>query len=71
MHKKYILSFGFAAAVLVASLLMINTSQKQNEKPTCCKKTQQCSGEMKSEAPAESTPENLSHQFISLPVLSH
>jgi hypothetical protein len=75
MQKKYLISFGFIAALLVASLLTMNTSSPapQKEKQTCCKKTiQQCSDDdIKMDAPAGTTLENLSHQFIAIPGFSY
>jgi hypothetical protein len=70
MQKKYLISFGFIAAVLITSLLVINTPAPQKENITCCKKeVKECTPvEIKCDAtPVETSLENLSHQFISLP----
>ncbi|MCY7309227.1 MAG: hypothetical protein LH619_00485 [Chitinophagaceae bacterium] len=69
MQKKYLISFGFLAAVLITSLLLLNTPAPPKANTTCCKKAEkECSPEeIKCEAPAETSLENLSHQFISLP----
>jgi len=69
MQKKYLISFGFLAAVLITSLLVLNTPTPQKENTACCKKElKECAPvEIKCEAPAETSLENLSHQFISLP----
>jgi hypothetical protein len=69
MQKKYLISFGFLAAVLIASLLVINSPAPPKANTTCCKKeVKECTPvEIKCDAPAETSLENLSHQFISLP----
>ncbi|MDZ4806999.1 MAG: hypothetical protein SGI96_01875 [Bacteroidota bacterium] len=69
MQKKYLISFGFLAAVLITSLLVLNTPAPPKANTTCCKKAvKECSPvEIKCEPPAETSLENLSHQFISLP----
>jgi hypothetical protein len=72
MQTKKWISIGFIAAILIASLLMLNTSNTQKEKATCCKKSEkECPGNIKTEAPAETTLENLSHQFISFQAFMH
>ena len=69
MQKKYRISLGVIAVVLIANMLLLNTSAPQKEKATCCKKAaQECPDSKKAETPAEITLEQLSHQFISLPV---
>ena len=71
MQTKNWISLGLITAVLIASLLILNASTPKEQKATCCKKTtKECSGDIKSEAPAGTTLENLSHQFISFPVFS-
>lgn len=72
MQTKNWISFGFIGAILIGSLLILNASTPQKEKATCCKKvSKECPASLKNETPAESTLENLSHQFISLPVISY
>ena len=69
MQKKYLISFGFVAAVLITSLLVLNTPAQSKANTTCCKKeVKDCTPvEMKCDTPAETSLENLSHQFISFP----
>jgi hypothetical protein len=70
MQKKNWISVGFIAAILTASLLMLSASTPQKEKATCCKKVStECPLKLKREASREATLENLSHQFISLPII--
>ena len=70
MQKKYWISFGFLTVLLLAILLSLNAftpkkEQIQQPKPTCCKKvSKECT-----EAPGQTTLENLSHQFITVPAL--
>jgi hypothetical protein len=72
MQTKKWISFSFIAAILIASLMVLNASTPQKEKATCCKKeSKKCPGNIKTDAPAETTLENLSHQFISFPVFMH
>jgi len=62
------LSFGFIAATLIASLIMLNGSTPKKEKATCCIKTsKECTGEIESVPPPKTTLENLSHHFIMIP----
>ena len=69
MLKKNWISFSLIVAILIASLLVLNASTLQKGKTTCCKKTsKECPVNIKSEVPGGTTLENLSHQFISLPV---
>jgi hypothetical protein len=68
MQKKYWISLGIIAVALIASLLLSNTPAPKKEKATCCQKAEkECSGN-KTEAPAETTLEPFSHQFISFPI---
>ena len=73
MQAKNWISVGFIAAILIASVLVLNASTPKVEKAvTCCKKTsKECPVDTKPEAPAKTGLENLSHQFISLPVFLH
>ncbi len=72
MQTKKWISVGFLAAILLAGILMLSASTPKAEKATCCKKDpKECSGDKKLGIPAETTLENLSHQFISLPVFLH
>ena len=68
MQKKHLISLGLLSGILIASLLAFNTPS-QHASAACCKKSEkQCPLEIKSKAPAETSMENLSLQFISLPV---
>ena len=70
MQTKNWISFGFIVAILLGSLLLLNASTPQKEEATCCKKvSKECPASQKNEAAAEPTHENLSHQFIALPVI--
>ncbi|MEO7984876.1 MAG: hypothetical protein ABI688_12420 [Bacteroidota bacterium] len=70
MQKKNWISVGFIAAILTASILMLNASAPQKEQATCCKKVSTpCPMKLKKETPGEATLENLSRQFISLPMI--
>ena len=72
MQTKKLISLGFIAVILIAGLLVLNASAPQKEKATCCKKvSKEYPNKLKKEAPASATLENLSHQFISLPVSSY
>lgn len=70
MQTKNWISFGFIIAIILGSLLLLNASTPQKEKTTCSKKVaNECRANLKNEATAEPTHENLSHQFIALPVI--
>jgi hypothetical protein len=70
MQKKNWISVGFIAVILTASILMLNAAAPQKEQATCCKKVStECPLKLKKEAPREATLENLSRQFISLPII--
>jgi hypothetical protein len=72
MQTKKSISAGFIAAILIASILMLSASTPNAEKATCCKKDlKECSGDKKTGVPAETTLENLSHQFIAFPDILH
>ncbi len=69
MQKKYWISLCLITVGLIASLLLSNTAAPQKEKPTCCKKAEkECPDNTKPDAPAETSLEPFSHQFISFPV---
>lgn len=72
MQKKYMMSLGFIAALLVASAFLLTGPTPQTvkkEEPTCCKKNSKCPSESKAENPANL--ETLSNQFIAIPVSFH
>jgi hypothetical protein len=72
MQTKKWISIGFITAILIASLLILNTPKTQKEKATCCKKAEkECLDNIKTDASGETTLENLSHQFISFPAFMH
>jgi hypothetical protein len=72
MQTKKWISVSFVAAILLAGILMLSASTPKAEKSTCCKKDlKECSGDKKSGIPAETTLENLSHQFIALTGILH
>lgn len=73
MQAKNWISVGFIAAILIASILILNASTPKIEKTvTCSKKTEkECAVDNKNEGPAKTSLENLSHQFIFLPVFLH
>ncbi len=71
MQKKNWISVGLIAIVLIASLLILNASTPKSKKstPTCCKKvSKECPSGIKNGSQGETTLENLSNQFIALPV---
>ena len=68
MQKKYRISLAIITAALIASVLLFGNTSAEQKKTTCCKKTnKECSVENRVESPAETTLEQLSHQFIVLP----
>ena len=73
MQKKAILSLMLVTAVLVAAFLLFNSAApaEKKEEPTCCKeKTEECV-ENKTNSSGEMIIDNLSRQFISIPVFSN
>ena len=70
MQTKNWISFGFIVAILLGSLLLLNATTPKKEKDTSCKVvSKKCPSGLKNEATSEPTHENLSHQFIALPVI--
>lgn len=71
MQTKYWLVPGIIAAILVASLLALSSPKTPapSEKPVCCKKVQtKCTPSPREANSDETTLDNLSTQFISLPL---
>ena len=74
MQKKFWITPGIIAAILVASLLALSNPKtaKSEQKPTCCKKTiNKCSPKEEKSSPGQTTLDNLSSQFILVPFLSY
>jgi hypothetical protein len=71
MQKKYWIIPGIITTTLVASLFALSSPKTAvtESKPTCCKKIiKECPVKMKESQPEQSSLDNLSNQFISLPV---
>lgn len=72
MQKKYWIIPGIIATALVVSLLALSTPKatvNRESKPTCCKKVvRECPIKGENSATEESSLDNLSNQFISLPI---
>ena len=71
MQKKYWIMPVIVTVTLVVSLFALSTPNTtiSQQKPTCCKKIGgECPSKMKKLAPEQSSLENLSNQFISLPL---
>jgi hypothetical protein len=71
MQRKNWVSFGFIAALLVASVLILNASTPKKAEPVCCKTDLKKCSETETRTPKETPVENLSHQFIALPGIFH
>lgn len=70
MLKKYISGI-FILALLAAAGILIAGRKAKEEAPACCKAVEKpCKPEAKPTTPA-TTLEHLSHQFISIPLISH
>jgi hypothetical protein len=77
MQKRTILSVTLITALLVAAFLLLNSATPVEKKetpatpPTCCKqKTKECV-ENKTNSSGEMIIDNLSRQFISIPIFSN
>lgn len=75
MQKKQLFNAGFIALALVASFLVLNGSKSPatpvKGSQTCCIKSMKCTEQSKPGAPAKTSLEHLSHQFISIPSVLH
>jgi hypothetical protein len=69
MQNKYWVTFSALGAILIAIVLVLSASTPPKQGPTCCKKvSKECPGDIKTSAPGQSTLDNLSLQFITIPV---
>ena len=71
MQKKYWIAPGIISVILIASLLALSNPRVavSSEKPTCCKKMKKkCPYQQETPTPAQTSLDNLSNQFILLPL---
>lgn len=76
MQKRTILSVTLITALLVAAFLLLNSAAPVEKKetpatPTCCKQKMKECVENKTNSSGEMIIDNLSRQFISIPVFSN
>ncbi|MBC7875354.1 MAG: hypothetical protein H7Y01_15240 [Ferruginibacter sp.] len=69
MQNKYWVTFSAFGAILIAIVLVLSASTPPKQKPTCCKKvSKDCIDGIQPVVPGQTTLDNLSHQFIAIPV---